>query len=133
MALNPKLLEWEHRLHGVLQQVDAMLEDQYGHEWPLHPARPPRGTTANAQYDGLFRVTASFSAGYGSEVGRGYVFRVEMVTLASIPVDVRERIEASAADDLRLLLPEVFPGQELHVSRDGGVFKIHGDLSLGTA
>jgi len=132
MGVHPRLAAWEKRLHDVLQQVDAMLEEQYGHEWPLHPARPPRGTTANAQYDGLFRVTASFSAGYGSELGRGYVFRTEMATLADVPSEIRERIEASAADDLRILLDEEFPDQRLEVSRDGNVFKIHGDLSLGS-
>jgi hypothetical protein len=133
MALNPKLVAWEHRLHEVLQQVDTLLEDEYGHEWPLHPARPPRGATANAQYDGLFRVTASFTAGFGSKVGRGYVFRVELATLAEIPAEVRKQIDVSAAAALRRLLPEAFPGLDLRVTRDGHVFKIHGDLSLGVA
>ena len=131
MAVHPRLAAWEKRLHDILQQVDAMLEEQYGREWPLHPARPPRGTTANAQYDGLFRVTASFSAGYGSELGRGYVFRTEMVTLAHVPAEIRERIESSAIDSLCLLLDEEFPEQKLDVSRDGSIFKIHGNLNLG--
>ncbi len=108
-----------------------MLEDEYGQEWALHPARPPRGETGNAQYDGLFRVTASFTAGFGSQIGRGYVFRVEMATLEEIPQEVRERIEESAAADLRMLLDEAFPEQELQVTRDGHVLKIHGDLGLG--
>ena len=133
MAVHSKLAGWERRLHQVLQEVDARLEDAYGGTWPLHPARPARGSTANAQYDGLFRVTASFSAGYGSSVGRGYVFRVELVTLADIPPEVLRQIEATAARELRRRLKTAFPDQMLHVTRDGPVIKIHGDLGLGRA
>lgn len=59
MSLNEKLAAWERRLHSILQQVDALLEDEYGQDWPLHPARPPRGATASGQYDGLFRLSTS--------------------------------------------------------------------------
>ncbi len=133
MAVHSKLAGWERRLHEVLQEVDARLEEAYGGRWDLHPARPARGSTANSQYDGLFRVTASFSAGYGSELGRGYVFRVELVTLENVPPEARRQIEDRAVRELRRGLKDAFPGQRLLVTRDGPVFKIHGDLGLGRA
>ena len=121
---------FEERLHGVLSEIDGALEEHWGARWPLHPARPPRGNAANPQYDGLFRVTASFTAGYGSRLGPGYVFRVEMSTLAHVPAPEREAIEAEAAALLREGLAKAFPGRDLRVDRDGPVLKIHGDLSL---
>jgi hypothetical protein len=84
---------FEETLHGVLSEIDGALEERWGSRWPLHPARPPRGTAANPQYEGLFRVTASFTAGYGSKWGPGYLFRVEFSTLADVPEADREAIE----------------------------------------
>ena len=43
---------------------------------------------------------------------------------------VLEKIEEEAAELLRKELEQRFPGRELHVERDGRIFKIHGDLSL---
>jgi hypothetical protein len=121
---------FEDALHGVLSEIDGALEGRWGARWPLHPARPPRGAAANPQYDGLFRVTAAFSAGFGSRLGPGYLFRVEMSTLAEVPAVEREAIEAEAARLLREGLARAFPGRDLRVDRDGAVLKIHGDLSL---
>ena len=121
---------FEDTLHGVLSEIDGALEERWGSRWPLHPARPPRGAAANPQYDGLFRVTASFTAGYGSEKGPGYLFRVEMATLEAVPPEERARIEEEAASLLREGLARSFPGRDLRVDRDGNGFKIHGDLSL---
>jgi len=53
-----------------------------------------------------------------------------MVTLATIPAEVRHKIETVAVERLRELLPKAFPGRDLQVQRDGNVFKIHGDLKL---
>lgn len=124
------LEDFEDRLHGVLSEIDGALEERFGSRWPLHPARPPRGAAANPQYDGLFRVTASFSAGYGSKFGPGYVFRVEASTLASVPESERAAIEDEAAGLLREGLARAFPGRDLRVDRDVAGYKIHGDLSL---
>lgn len=127
----PTILEsWEDTLQGVLSFVDEALEDQFGTDYPLHPARMARGEAGSPQYDGLFRVTASFSAGFGSEKGPGYLFRVEMVTLADVPPDARETIEETAAELLRKGLADAFPGRDLRVERDRGIYKIFGDLSL---
>ena len=121
---------FEDALHGVLSEIDGTLEERWGARWPLHPARPPRGTAANPQYDGLFRVTASFTAGYGSKWGPGYLFRVEFSTLSPVPAADREAIESEAVALLREGLARAFPGRDLRVDRDGPGYKIHGDLSL---
>ena len=125
-----KLEIWEDALQRVLSFIDRRLEEKYGRLYPLHPARPATGTTGNPQYDGLFRVTAVFSAGIGSRLGKGYLFRVEIVPLSRVKPEVRTAVEEEAADMLRKGLKEVFPGRDLSVDRDNGVLKIYGDLSL---
>lgn len=115
----------------VFDRIDDALESKYGHLYPLHPARARRGATANKAYDGLFNVGAAFSAGYGSEHGRGYIVRIHMVTLSEVPDSMREMIEEEAVRMLRTQLAKAFPKRQLKVSRDGPVYKIHGDLSLG--
>ena len=125
------LAEWEERLENVLSDVDRALEARWGERFPLHPARPPAGTAANPRYDGLFRVTSVFSAGFGSEKGPGYVFRAELATLSDVPPETRAEIEDHAAELLRAGLARAFPGRDLRVERDRGVYKIFGDLSIG--
>mgnify|MGYP003288978240 FL=1 len=125
-----KLEEWEGRLYTLLREIDGVLEDKYGKLYPLHPARPQRGETANPQYDGLFRITASYSAGYGSKLGPGYIFRVELVTFEMVPDETRLSIEEEAMQMAENGLKRVFPERELSIARDGNVIKIYGDLSL---
>ena len=125
-----KLEEWEERLYTLLREIDGALEDKYGKLYPLHPARPQRGETANPQYDGLFRITASYSAGYGSKLGPGYIFRVELVTFEMVPDTIRHTIEAEAIQMAEDGLKRIFPERELSIARDGNVIKIYGDLSL---
>lgn len=129
---HPKLIDFDRRMKRLFDEVDDYLEDRYGGNYPLHPARAARGTTANKEADGLFNIGASFSAGYGSTFGRGYVVDVEMVTLANVPENREEEITKVAIDQIRKLLPKYFPERHLEVDRDGRVFKIHGDLSLGS-
>ncbi len=121
----------ELSLRHLFGEVDAFLEDKFGDRYSLHPARAPRGTTSHYAHDGLFDVGASFSAGYGSRFGRGYVIDVRMVTLEWVPEAEREEIIDAAVEKVRELLPRYFPDRDLAVSRDRQVFKIHGDLSLG--
>lgn len=128
--MNPKLAQWEAKLDSTLHEVNIKLEEKYGQNWPLHPARPRSGTAANPQYDGLFRLTASFSAGYGSRLGAGYVLRIEIVTLHVIPEAEREAIEAVAVRMVRAGLKKTFPKHHLAIERDGPVYKIYGDLDL---
>ncbi|MDY7028717.1 MAG: hypothetical protein SVR04_10510 [Spirochaetota bacterium] len=123
--------KFETRLKALFDEVDDYLEDKYGGHYPLHPARARRGRTANKETNGLFNVGASFSTGYGSEHGRGYVIDVDMVTLSQIPAEVEEKIEEDAVDYIRRKLPNYFPDRKLEVKRDKHTFKISGDLSLG--
>ncbi|MQY76800.1 MAG: hypothetical protein GH155_04140 [Spirochaeta sp.] len=125
------LLLWESRLKKIFVKLDEYLEEKYGQSYPLHPARAQRGSTANNAYDGLFNVGASFSAGIGSRYGPGYVVEVRMVTLSHIPEKIRVEIEDFVVEYLQRELPVEYPERELHVARDGEIFKIYGDLSLG--
>jgi len=130
-ARHPKVLAWERRLKEVFDRIDAELEQCYGQRYPLHPVRARKGQTANPAYDGLFNVGAAFSAGYGSRHGPGYVVRLRVATLAKVPKDVLEEMEDFVVQRLREELPVAFPQRDLKVTRDGPVFKIYGDLSLG--
>lgn len=126
-----RLKEWEGKLKTIFDWIDDYLEEKYGHKYPLHPARSSRGTTSSKEHDGLFNVGASFSAGYGSEYGRGYVIEVRIVTLSSVPFYLRTQIEEEVVELLEQELPNYFPGKKLKVVKDGQVYKIYGDLSLG--
>lgn len=127
---HPKVTEWEARLKQVFDLIDDILEDKYGGKYRLTPVRPERGATANKEADGLFNVGAAFSAGFGSEKGAGYVVEVQMATLDKVPAAERKKIEDEVAALLGDLLKTEFPHSDLEVSRDGHVWKIHGDLSL---
>ncbi|NBB90790.1 MAG: hypothetical protein GVY23_06245 [Spirochaetes bacterium] len=129
---HPKTNAFEKEIDAMLREVDAELEERYGDRYPLHPARAAHGETASGQHSGLFSVDAYFTPGYGSELGRGYVVDVEMVTLADVPDEVEDQIEMEAALRVEEKLGERFPERNLHVTRDGRVFKIRGDFSLGT-
>jgi hypothetical protein len=122
--------EWEKRLKAVFDEIDHEMEDRYGDKYPLHPSRAERGETANPSADGLFNVGAAFSAGFGSEHGRGYVVSIRLSTLSRVPADVMEQIEEEIVVLLREKLPGAFPDRDLRVKRDGHSFKIIGDLSL---
>lgn len=122
--------EWEEKLNAMLKQVDHELEERFGSLLRPHPARPRRGSTANPQLDGLIRVTASFSAGFGTQLGRGYVVRVETVSLDPLPPQKREDLEKLAVERIRSGLKEAFPNRDLAIRRDGAAWKIVGDLQF---
>ena len=122
--------DFENRMKQLFDRVDGELEDRWGNEYPLHPARTPRGRSGNPESDGLFNVGATFSAGYGSEHGKGYVIEMRMVTLDHVDQQTREEVRAYTARRVSELLPEYFPDRHLEVVHDGNLFKITGDLSL---
>ncbi len=130
MVYSQKIREFDKSLKKIFDLIDDYLENNYGGSYQLHPNRPARGTTSNKASDGLFNVGASFSAGYGSVYGRGYVVDVDLATLEHIPAKVQSDIENEVADLLRDIIPEIFPGQDIHVNRDGNVLKIYGELIL---
>ncbi len=125
-----KVLAWEKRLKGVFDRIDARLEDEYGGRYPLRPNRPESGRTSNPEFDGLFDVGAVFSAGFGSDHGRGYIVKVNMSTLSKVPAEVVEEIEGKVVTMLEEMLPSAFPDQQLHVVLDGHIYKIIGDFKL---
>ncbi len=129
---HPKLIAWEKKLKSMFDEVDDYLEDKYGTLYPLHPNRASRGATSNKESDGLFNVGCAFSAGYGSKLGRGYVIEVHMSTLSNIPLEIKMKIENDTVVVVRNKLKKYFPDRELKVEKDGNIYKIYGDLSLGT-
>ena len=131
MLSHPETNKWEKKLKKLFDEIDDYLESTYGGMYPLHPSRAKRGTTSNKEHDGLFNVGASFSTGLGSEFGPGYVIEIRLVTLSHVPGDLREEIEEEVVRLINQKLPLYFPGKSLTVVRDGNVYKIHGDLSLG--
>ena len=128
---HPSLVAFERKLRRLFDAIDHSLEEKYGGKYQLHPARPKRGTTSNTAHDGLFNVGATFTAGFGSQIGRGYIVQIDMVTLDRVPEDVRDAIEAEVADQVAEKLGYYFPDRDLRVDRDRNVYKIHGDLRLG--
>lgn len=127
---HPKVQAWERKLKEVFDLIDQELEAEYGDRYPLHPARPPHGTTSSPAHDGLFNVGAAFSAGFGSKHGKGYVIDTRIVTRAKVPTQVQDEIEKRVVELLQHHLPEKFPGQKLQVSHEKHSYKIHGDLKL---
>ncbi|MGD9611689.1 MAG: hypothetical protein AB7V22_02175 [Kiritimatiellia bacterium] len=128
-----KLERWEHRLKRIFDEIDAELEAEGAcKKFKRHPNRPPAGATSNREDDGLFDLGAAFSVGIGSQHGPGYVVQARIATLDSVPRAAKEKFEAEVVRRLEEKLPAAFPGVALHVDRDGPVYKIHGDLSLGS-
>jgi hypothetical protein len=128
---HPKTQEWDDRLFDVFEKVDVYLEDNYGDRFERHPNRPARGEAAYGSLDGLFNIGVSFSPGYGSKFGRGYVIDMVISTLEKVSSEEREGILNDAIKKTREEIEKAFPERDLKVSRDGNVFKIHGDTGLG--
>ncbi|MBI9100889.1 MAG: hypothetical protein JEY99_00625 [Spirochaetales bacterium] len=128
---HPLTRKWEERLRSIFVGVDEFLENEYAGCFPLHPNRPERGTTGNVEMDGLFNVGASFSAGYGSKLGRGWVVEIYLATLTTVSKEIRLKIENEVKDLIQKELTLRFPERELRVEKDGNCLKIHGDMSLG--
>jgi hypothetical protein len=122
--------QFETDLRTLFDQVDHELEEKWGGSYPLHPSRAAEGVTGNRESDGLFNIGASFSAGYGSDYGKGYVIDIRLVTLSRVDEKTRQEIRAYVSDRVRELLPEYFPDRTLDVVQDGDLFKITGDLRL---
>lgn len=122
---------WEGEFKKIFDSIDDYLEDTYGDRYELHPARPERGETAHKGHDGLFNVGATFSSGYGSQHGRGYVVEIDMVTLDKVPKEVEKKITQDVLSIVRKELKKRFPQRDLHADMDRNIIKIYGDLTLG--
>jgi hypothetical protein len=132
MLQHSKLVVWERKLKSLFDKIDDALEEKYGKVYPLHPRRAKRGATSDKEQDGLFNVGASYSLGIGSTYGPGYIVEVRLATLRKVPKDMRDQIEDEVVRILKRELPKVFPQQKLTVDRDGNVYKIYGNLNLGS-
>ncbi|MDD3941547.1 MAG: hypothetical protein PHR90_03660 [Sphaerochaetaceae bacterium] len=128
---SPQQAVLEKHMRLLCDELDHHLEDAYGERYPLHPNRPARGKAARVAYDGLFSTGTKFTLGYGSTHGRGYLVDIEISTLERVKAEDREEIESTAIKFLREKLPEHFPDRKLEVVKDGKVYKIVGDFSLG--
>ncbi len=124
------LEKWEAKLKIIFDELDDILEDNFGNKYQLHPARSNRGTTSNKSQDGLFDVTANFSLGLGSNYGRGYILKIKMVTLQTIPTEIHKEINNIAMKKISEKLPELFPDRNLKIIKDRNLIKILGDLNL---
>jgi flagellar capping protein FliD len=131
MSSHPSQIKLEKRFRKMLNELDEYLENTYGNQYDLHPNRPVRGEAASNLYDGLFSATMNFSMGYGSEHGRGYIVKIDISTLEQVDKEHRSHIEEDAIEHLRLLLERDFPERYLEIKRDGRLYKIVGDFSLG--
>ena len=130
---NTKLERWEARLKMVFDEIDTEFEREgFCRKFKRHPNRPPAFATSNREDDGLFDLGAAFTVGIGSQHGPGYVVQARFATLEDVPSETQEKFEAEVVRRLQKKLPQTFPGVKLHVDRDGPVYKIHGDLSLGS-
>lgn len=129
--MHPKQLELENTLHKMCLELDNYLEEKYGKDFPLHPNRLERGKASNGNYDGLFSAGTKFTLGYGSNEGRGYVIDIDIVSLAWITKKQEDKITCDGINYLRKLLPKYFPNRKLEIKKDGNLFKIVGDFSLG--
>ncbi len=127
---NPRVEEWEEKLDQLLRRVTVQLEERFSDFALRHPARLPHGATDNPQNDGLFRITATFTPGFGSQLGKGYVLTIEPVTLERFRQEAWQKIEDFACAQIRAGLEAALPGRGLTLQRDGQVWKIVGDLSL---
>ena len=125
-----KAKEWERRLKTVFDEIDIALEAAYGDRFDRHPARPEHGTTSSREMDGLFNVGASYSAGFGSKLGPGYVVDIRLSTLQRIPKALKLKLRDKVQAMLIEKLPAAFPAKQLHVDPEQSHLRIHGDLSL---
>jgi hypothetical protein len=125
-----KAKAWEKNLKSVFDEIDSELENDYGGMFSRHPARAPDGGTSNPEMDGLFNVGASFSAGFGSRFGPGYVVDIQLSTLDHVPGKLKSALRDQVQALLIEKLPVAFPGKDLRVDKELGYLRIHGDLSL---
>ncbi len=125
-----KANEWELRLKAVFDEIDHELETEFGGRFELHPARPAVGATSSPEMDGLFNVGASYSAGFGSRFGPGYVVDIRLSTLERIPRELKHTLRDKVQAMLAEKLPAAFPGKNLQIDQEHNHLRIHGDLSL---
>ncbi len=132
MSTHPSQLLLENKLRALADDLDHYLEDTFADLYPLHPNRLPRGEAASVAYDGLFSTGTQFTAGYGSKYGRGYIMSIEIRTLSNVHPADRTKVEEASRKYLEEIIPRYLPGRKIELKRDGNVYKLVGDFSLGS-
>lgn len=128
-----KLLEFNHRIKTMFDEIDDVLEKKYGQKYSLHPNRPKCGTTSSREMDCLFNIGADFTSGYGSRFGRGYVIHTRLSTMDHIPESVKKNINEDIENLVQKKLEMAFPDRILRLEHDGSQLKIIGNFRLGAA
>ncbi|WP_320127828.1 hypothetical protein [uncultured Sphaerochaeta sp.] len=132
MSTHPSQEALETNFRLLCDDLDTFLENTFGHRYTRHPNRLARGKAASVAYDGLFSTGTQFTLGYGSNYGRGYIVDIEIRTLDKIPATERQEIEEEAINQLKTFIPSRFPDRKISVVKDGNVYKLIGDFSLGS-
>ena len=133
MSSHPKQVVLESTMRAMCNELDDLLEETFGTAYPRHPNRPARGKAASVAYDGLFSTGTQFTLGYGSDHGRGYIVSVEMRTLSKVREEDEKAVEEATVAIINDLLPQYFPEREITLEKDGKVYKLVGDFSLGSS
>ncbi|MBI9096196.1 MAG: hypothetical protein JEY71_15115 [Sphaerochaeta sp.] len=133
MSTHPKQIALEGIMRKMCDELDHRLEESFGSAYPRHPNRPARGRAASVAYDGLFSTGTQFTLGYGSDHGRGYIVSVEIRTLSKVKKEDEEAVEEATVAIINELLPQYFPEREITLKKDGNVYKLVGDFSLGSS
>ena len=120
--------KFENELFNICLDVDYILEDEFGSFYEVHPSRPSRGSASNGILDGLFRITTSFTLGYGSKFGRGYLIIIEIVTLSIVDLEFANKVINRGIKLFDKKLKEKFPEKKLSIVYDINVYKIIGDF-----
>ncbi|MDY0287747.1 MAG: hypothetical protein RBR15_02855 [Sphaerochaeta sp.] len=133
MSTHPKQIVLEGTMRKMCDELDHRLEEKFGLSYPRHPNRPARGKAASVAYDGLFSTGTQFTLGYGSDHGRGYIVSVEMRTLAKVKKEDEKAVEEATVEIINELIPKYFPDRAIKMKKDGNVYKLVGDFSLGSS
>lgn len=129
--MHPKQEELERQMTELCKALDNHLEDLYGEHYTIHPNRLKRGMGSNPSFDGLFATTCSFTLGYGTKSGRGYIVNVDIRTLDKVSQYEKADIFADAFSFIAENLKTYVPGRELQIIQENNLMKIVGDFSLG--
>ncbi len=128
---HPDRLALEKALHTISDRTDDALEDTFGDTYNLHPNRMRRGKTENKASDGLFNAGFTFTPGYGSTHGRGYVLQFHISTLERVPKSVFRELEDFAAAYIESILNDYFLQGSVELVREETHYKLVGNFVEG--
>ncbi len=125
---HPSRVALEKALKEISDRADDALEDAFGEKYNLHPNRMKRGTTPNKSSDGLFNAGFTFTPGYGSDHGRGYVLQFHISTLEKVPKGVYQEFETFTVEYITSILGDYFKQDVVTLVRENTHYKLIGDF-----